>query len=208
MHLEILSKEQNDLLSLVSKFKREYYLVGGTAIALHIGHRESIDFDLFKLADLRKNDIYKKVVASKFGFKFGYENYEQLNLIIHHVKFTFFSFPHKVPVNSEIKGVIKMPDLLTLAAMKAFALGRRAKWKDYLDLYFILKFHFSFTAVAQKANEIFGEMFSEKLFKMQLGYFKGINYDEEVTYLIPNPPTEAEIQEFLTEISISGLDVL
>jgi hypothetical protein len=208
MHIEILSKEQNDLLSLVSKFKREYYLVGGTAIALHIGHRESIDFDLFKLADLRKNDIYKKVIASKFGYKFGYENYEQLNLIINHVKFTFFSFPHKVPVNSEIKGVIKMPDLLTLAAMKAFALGRRAKWKDYLDLYFVLKYHYSFQDITEKANEIFGEMFSEKLFKMQLGYFKGINYDEEVVYLIPNPPTEAEVQEFLTEISISGLDVL
>jgi hypothetical protein len=208
MHLEILSKEQNDLLSLVSKFKREYYLVGGTAIALHIGHRESIDFDLFKLADLRKNDIYKKVVASKFGYKFGYENYEQLNLIINHVKFTFFSFPHKVPVNSVIKGVIKMPDLLTLAAMKAFALGRRAKWKDYLDLYFVLKYHYSFQDIAEKANEIFGEMFSEKLFKMQLGYFKGINYDEEVVYLIPNPPTETEVQEFLTEISISGLDIL
>ena len=36
MHLEILSKEQIELLPLISQFKREYYLVGGTAIALHI----------------------------------------------------------------------------------------------------------------------------------------------------------------------------
>ncbi len=207
MHLEILSKEQIDLLTLVSKFKREYYLVGGTAIALHLGHRESIDFDLFKLSDLRKNDIYKKVISSKFGFKFGYENYEQLNLIINNVKFTFFSFPHKIPVDSGIKGIIKMPDLLTLAAMKAFALGRRAKWKDYLDLYFILKDFYSFQEIANKAIELFGEMFSEKLFKMQLGYFKGINYDEEVTFLIPNPPTEAEVQEFLIDVSIEGLEI-
>ena len=69
MHLEILSNEQVDLLPLISQFKREYYLVGGTAIALHIGHRESIDFDLFKLASLRKNDIYRKVTISKFGYK-------------------------------------------------------------------------------------------------------------------------------------------
>lgn len=205
MHLEILSKEQIDLLPLISQFKREYYLVGGTAIALHIGHRESIDFDLFKLADLRKNDIYKKVTVSKFGYKFGYENYEQLNLIINQVKFTFFSFPHKIPTNSGIKGVLKMPDLLTLAAMKAFALGRRAKWKDYLDLYFILKDFYSFQEITDKAIELFGEMFSEKLFKMQLGYFKGINYDEEVTFLIPNPPTETEVQEFLINVSIEGL---
>jgi len=32
-----------------------------------------------------------------------------------------------------------MPDLLTLAAMKAFALGRRSKWKDYVDLYYLIK---------------------------------------------------------------------
>lgn len=206
MHLEILSKEQVELLPMISQFKREYYLVGGTAIALHIGHRESIDFDLFKLSDLRKNDIYKKVIASKFGYKFGYENYEQLNLIINQVKFTFFSFPHKLPLNSEIKGIIKTPDLLTLAAMKAFALGRRAKWKDYLDLYFILKGFFSVNEIAAKATELFGEMFSQKLFKMQLGYFKGINYDEEVVFLIPNPPTEEEVKSFLTEISLSGLE--
>ena len=205
MHLEILSKEQIDLLPLISQFKREYYLVGGTAIALHIGHRESIDFDLFKLADLRKNDIYKKVVASKFGYKFGYENYEQLNLIINQVKFTFFSFPHKIPTNAEIKGIIKMPDLLTLVAMKVFALGRRAKWKDYLDLYFILKDFYNVREIAAKATELFGEMFSEKLFKMQLGYFKGINHDEEVTFLIPNPPNEEEIKKFLSDISLSGL---
>ena len=205
MHLNILSKEQVELLPLISKFKREFYLVGGTAIALHLGHRESIDFDLFKLANLRKNDIYKKVISSKFKYNFGYENYEQLNLIINDVKFTYFSFPHKIPTSSELKGIIKMPDLLTLAAMKAFALGRRAKWKDYLDLYFILKGHLSFKEIADQAKLLFGEQFSEKLFKMQLGYFKGINYDEEVTYLIPNPPTEQEVQDFLVNVSIEGL---
>ena len=64
MHLEILSKDQVELLPMISLFKLEYYLNDGNAIALHFGHRESIDFDLFKLADLRKNDIYKKVIAS------------------------------------------------------------------------------------------------------------------------------------------------
>ena len=47
MHKEILSENQIELLTLVKQFKRDFYLVGGTAIALHIGHRRSIDFDLF-----------------------------------------------------------------------------------------------------------------------------------------------------------------
>ncbi len=45
MHDEILSANQRELLSVMERFKREYYLVGGTAIALHIGHRRSIDFE-------------------------------------------------------------------------------------------------------------------------------------------------------------------
>ena len=60
MHLEILNKEQLDLLPILSQFKREYYLVACTAIALHIGHRESIDFDLFKEKDIRKKSCLCK----------------------------------------------------------------------------------------------------------------------------------------------------
>ncbi|WP_395074380.1 nucleotidyl transferase AbiEii/AbiGii toxin family protein [Flavobacterium sp.] len=203
MHLEILSKAQKELLPILAQFEREYYLVGGTAIALHIGHRESIDFDLFKEKSIRKNDIYKKL--KNIDYKVSFADYNQVNMVSNGVKITFFLFPYTVPTESELKNTLKMPDLLTLAAMKAFALGRRAKWKDYVDLYFILKYHYSFVIVAQKAKEIFKDEFIEKQFIAQLGYFKGINYDEEVTYLIPNPPSEEEIQEFLINVSIEGL---
>lgn len=47
MHLEILSENQKKLFPILKSFSRKYYFVGGTAIALHIGHRKSIDFDLF-----------------------------------------------------------------------------------------------------------------------------------------------------------------
>ena len=99
-----------------------------------------------------------------------------------------------------------MPDLLTLGAMKAFALGRRSKWKDYVDLYFVIKFHYSFLEISNKAKEIFKDEFIEKQFIAQLGYFKGINYDEEVTFLIPNPPSEEQVKNFLSDISLSGLE--
>lgn len=46
MHKEILTKNQSKLLELVSLFSDDFGLVGGTAIALQIGHRESIDFSL------------------------------------------------------------------------------------------------------------------------------------------------------------------
>ena len=47
MHKEILTLEQLELTPLLKKFSKDFYLVGGTAIAFHIGHRRSIDFDLF-----------------------------------------------------------------------------------------------------------------------------------------------------------------
>jgi len=43
MHLEVINKNQNDLFPYFELFKRSFYLVGGTTIALHIVHRRSID---------------------------------------------------------------------------------------------------------------------------------------------------------------------
>jgi hypothetical protein len=203
MHLEILSKEQIQLLPILSQFKKEYYMVGGTAIALHIGHRESIDFDLFKEKNIRKKIIYE--ILKNVDYKVSFADYNQLNMLSNGVKITFFSFPYQIPIKSSLENYLKMPDLLTLAAMKAFALGRRTKWKDYVDLYFIIKYHFSIKQIVSKAVEIFKEEFISKQFIAQLGYFKGINYDEQVSYLIPNPPSNEEVQEFLLNASIEGL---
>jgi hypothetical protein len=205
MHLKVLNKDQIDLLPTIAKFKREYYLVGDTAIALQIGHRESICFDLFKLKSLRKSEIYKKIEQDKLKIIHGFEDYNQLNLVVNNVKLTFFQFPYQIETTKEIKGIIKMPDLLTLAAMKAFALGRRAKWKDYVDLYFLLKNHYTVNEISEKAKQLFDVEFNEKLFKMQLSFFKGISYQEEVVYIIPNPPTDQDIKDFLNDVSLEGL---
>jgi hypothetical protein len=47
MHKEVLDNNQLELLPLVKEFKKTFYLVGGTAIALQIGHRRSIDLALY-----------------------------------------------------------------------------------------------------------------------------------------------------------------
>lgn len=205
MHLEILNENQTELLDFISLFKREYYLVGGTAIALHIGHRESIDFDLFKKKKINKSSVFEKIKKSGHVHLTTRNTTEQLNFIIHDVKVTFFQFPYEIPLDSKLEKTIKIPDLLTLAAMKAFALGKRAKWKDYVDLYFLIKYHFSVEEISDKTNALFGTEFVEKQFAAQLGFFEGINYSEEVVYCIENPPSEQEIKDFLSDVSISGL---
>lgn len=198
MHKEILNNDQLELLPLLKEFKREFYLVGGTAIALYIGHRRSIDFDLFKPKSFNAKKIITKLDTHHLKYKVTRNVSEQLNLILSDVKFTFFEYPF--PVKPEIKfgDYIKIPSLLDLAAMKAYALGRRSKWKDYVDLYFILKNHYSIKQISQRADEIFGQLFSEKLFRAQLCYFKDIDYTEEVEYLI-KAVSNAEVKDFLTE---------
>lgn len=69
MHPQILSNEQKDLLNLVSNFRKEFYLVGGTAIALQIGHRQSIDFDLFKLKTFNRKKFYNQFLNLDLNMK-------------------------------------------------------------------------------------------------------------------------------------------
>ena len=54
---------------------------------------------------------------------------------------SFFHYPFHIERDLNFEEIIKLPDILTLGAMKAFVLGRRAKWKDYVDLYFIFQKH-------------------------------------------------------------------
>ena len=127
---------------------------------------------------------------------------ENLTGIAQGVKITFFHFPFPIEASVDFQGDIKIPTLLTLAAMKAYALGRRAKWKDYVDLYFILKDYYSIREISEKASDIFQWNFNSKLFREQLCYFEHINYDEVVEYLIPDPPTDAQVRAFLIERAI------
>jgi len=73
MHQNILSKKQNDLLPLIKEFNSSYGLVGGIAIALQIGHRQSVDFDLFTEANINQDLIRKKI--KKLNLKIRSFNY-------------------------------------------------------------------------------------------------------------------------------------
>ena len=200
-HKEILSYKQTELLPLISEFKREYYLVGGTAIALYLGHRRSIDFDLFKFAPLNRKKNLDKVRSSGFTSMVTWNVADQMNLVVNDVKLTFFQYPFQIKADNDFDGIIRLPELLDLAAMKAYALGRRSKWKDYVDLYFLLKEQFSFDIISQRATDIYGDLFSDKLFRAQLSYFEDVDYTEEVDYIIPSSPSDDEIKQYLVDVS-------
>lgn len=202
MYKGILSKEQHDILPLIGEFSKDFYLVGGTAIALQLGHRHSIDFDLFTEKKLKRKQIIN--VIQKNGFipdKIIYEAYDQMHLIIKGVKVTFFQYEHEIKASLNFENIINIPPLPDLAAMKAYALGGRAKWKDYVDLYFIIKNDFSYKEISNRAVELFQTFFNPKLFKEQLSYFDDIDYSEEVIYLPGQYVSEEEIKRFLIDVA-------
>ena len=193
------------MLDWITQFQREYYLVGGTAIALYLGHRQSVDFDMFKISAINHKRNLVRMAQSGFQYQITRRVPEQMNCLLNGVKLTFFQYPFEVQAVKQLDVPFRMPSLLDLAAMKAYALGRRSKWKDYVDLYFLLTEHFTLKQVCQRASEIFGELFSEKMFRAQLSYFEDVDYSEQVDYIIPNPPTDDKIKNRLTELSVAEL---
>lgn len=202
LHKEILTDEQFSLLPLIKSFSGDFGLVGGTAIALHLGHRRSIDFDLFSLKEFDNQKIRRKILKfSKINQAIRDET-DQFTLETKGVRFTFFYYPYPIIFSDDLENIIKLPDLLTLSAMKALALGRRAKWKDYVDLYFIARQHHGIKDVCEKANEIFGNEFNEKLFRTQLAYFNDINYSEAIIFMPGFEVSDEKIKRELTEFSL------
>ena len=203
MHTEILTEEQLKLLPLVKSFSKKFGLVGGTAIALQIGHRRSIDFDLFTNDKPFNNFYIKKKISKNRNIQKIYKDEEgQYTMIIKDVQLTFFQYPYKIDFSKKFEDVIRMPDLLTLAAMKLFALGRRAKWKDYIDLYFIMEKYHGLEKIIQRTKKIFGKEFNERSIREQLTYFKDINYSEKVEYLKGFEIPDEKIKKGLIEFSL------
>lgn len=203
MHKEILTKEQIGLLPLLNKFSKNFGMVGGTAIALYIGHRESIDFDLFSLNEFDNYQIKRKISKYHKIEKIIKDEIGQYTLIINGVGITFFNYPYKIKFSKNFDNVIKLPNLLTLAAMKLYALGRRAKWKDYVDIYFIMKNYYTIGQIIKKSRQIFGSEFNEKLLRVQLSYFKDIDYGEKIIYLNGFEVSDKIIKEELIKFSLS-----
>jgi len=173
-------------------------------MALQIGHRRSIDFDLFSHEAFNTADIKRKILRASRIETILVDKLGEFTITIKGVRITFFYYPFStVTPRTIFNDTIKMPDILTLAAMKAHALGQRAKWKDYVDLYFVMKRHHGIGKIVRKAKQIFGNEFNEKIFRVQLAYFKDIDYTEKIIYLKGFETKDEAIKKELIEFSLS-----
>ncbi len=175
MHLEAITSGQKRIFEKLKNFPG-YYLAGGTALALQIGHRISVDFDFFSKTEIPPSLLLKIEKIFK-DFKRGIvvNNPEQLTVKINDINLTFvkYSFPLVFKLK-EYHGV-KMICVEEIAATKAYVLGRRATMKDYVDLYFILKKKYiGLEKLIKICQRKYGENFEPRLFLEQLIFMKDV----------------------------------
>ncbi len=203
LHTEILSAAQQTLIPLLKEFRGSFGLVGGTALALHIGHRESVDFDLFTSEPLRHAALRQQVITFAKEIRTVVENPGEYTVLVNGVKCTFLQYPFPIEYAVHWDEIVDLPDILTLSAMKAYALGRRAKWKDYVDLYFVMEQYHTLGEVVDKATSIFGAEFNEKNFRSQLAYYEDLDYSETVAFRPGFERDDQTIREELSRFSLS-----
>lgn len=119
---------------------RGFYLVGGTALTLHIGHRNSIDLDLFSQEDFDTGSL-KSVLLEQFNLLTDAEFKNTLLCRINNVKVDFITHKYpfvKPPLSEEGIHLLSKEDI---AAMKLNAISHSGKrLKDFIDIYYLLQY--------------------------------------------------------------------
>jgi len=185
LHLEIFDQNRLNVWSKLQAFKSLGVLGGGTSLALQLGHRKSYDFDIFIQATVPKSLLQK--VNHEFSFSkiiTLVDQQSELTFTIDgKVKITFLYFPFPLlyqPVDTNSLNLINIKDI---ASNKAYVIGRRGTWRDYVDLYWLLsEKKMDLTTIIAESEKRFEGNFSTKLFLQQLVYWEDID-DYAVTYL-------------------------
>ena len=117
---------------------QQFNLVGGTALSLQIGHRISIDLDLFTHEDYDSKIILKELESLGY-LEILVNKPPFLQVRLDDVKMDFLKFPYQfVQEYTTVEGVRLVP-IEHIAIMKLLAIARRGVKKDFFDLYFILE---------------------------------------------------------------------
>lgn len=179
LHLSTIAPSTLVLLKELMKIEEfnSLRLVGGTSLALQIGHRKSIDLDLFGEIKFEKLSIEK--IFSSFSIVKPLNRSKYINsFMIDNIKVDFvdYSYPW-IDSLFEEKG-IRMATVKDIAAMKLAAITNRGSRKDFVDIYFLLK-TYSLHEMIQFFNEKYRDG-SEYLALKSLIYFEDAENDFSV----------------------------
>lgn len=199
MYLSILTPKQTQFLKKLQFLKKYgFYLAGGTALALQIGHRTSLDFDFYteKEFDPRKlreefDNYFKKV-------KEIYIAKDTLVLSVNGIGASFFKYPYKLIRPCKKFETINLASLEDIAAMKIISLSQRGRQRDFIDIYFLIK-EFGLKKIMEFTKKKY-PMFNIYVGLLALTYFKEAEEDPEKTRFKLFKKIEwDEIKKFIVE---------
>lgn len=179
MFEQALSKQLQKNLALLEEAKilKNAYLAGGTALALHLGHRASYDLDFFTNKKFKAQIFLNKISQFKF---YKHERLDWGTILgkLGDVKFSLFFYPYPLlekPFDYEGIGIAGIRDI---AAMKLAAISERGTKRDFIDLYFILQI-FSLMEVFYLYDKKYKKLSSNLMhIRKSLTYFEDANKDD------------------------------
>lgn len=140
MHYEALDEKRRALLPALGSFKQDFYLAGGTALALQIGHRVSVDFDFFTEKDFETNELYERIREVFGEVQRTQESSNTLGIVVQDdVKISFMKYQYPLLNECVDTDYIRLASIPDIGCMKLSAIVSRAELKDYVDLFFIFK---------------------------------------------------------------------
>lgn len=140
MYLNILPNGYEEIIAKISKypFIKNFYLTGGTALALQLGYRESVDFDFFSKIIFNPEDVLKELSSD---FKVENLNIAKgtLNCTINGIKFQFLYYPYLLLEEFIDWDGINLSSVIDIACTKMITVSVRGSKKDYIDIYFLFQ---------------------------------------------------------------------
>lgn len=140
MFEETLPKNAKKALAVLgeSGILRDAYLAGGTALALQLGHRVSIDFDFFTKTEFDEQAIVKQLSSLPIDFKLEKLAWRTVLGYINKIRFSLFFYDYNWLERPKEYLGIKIAGIKDIASMKLLAISDRGARRDFIDLYFIL----------------------------------------------------------------------
>ena len=140
MYPESINSKTKRILEKIGSgpLARDFYLAGGTGLALQLGHRQSIDLDWFSEHDF-SNEKIKKNLALLDNFKLLSEEKGTIHGTLNEIRVSFFYYGYKLLFPLINFTNINLADERDIAAMKIDAISSRGSKKDFIDLYFLLE---------------------------------------------------------------------
>lgn len=183
LHKETIEPKTLELLIDLQKehLLSSFNLVGGTALALHLGHRKSIDLDLFTSEEFDLEEL-KMMLVKKYDFKVAYSRSQTLKGFINGVKLDFIRFDYPHLRSYDIIDGIRLESIPDIIAMKLLSItDNGSRIKDFIDIAF-LSSRFSLEEMLHFYIDKIPN--SNVMIPLKaLTYFDDINFDETIVIL-------------------------